>query len=400
MLDITQTINENHSVETLFSEFELILNEELGVSKILLFSLDDGEWSIRLCSGVKRDIAEAIDVERDLLQIRKIENLTLTENASLQHFDAVIPLYHKYKITGYLLVGDNDDLLHGISPTVRNLKFIQIVANVIIVHIENHKMQSRLLRQESLRRELEIASEIQAGLVPSDNELLKTSYTNVRSLYHPHLEVGGDYFDVIRLSPYSVGFCIADVSGKGMGAALIMSNFQAMVRTLFTSSISMKRLITELNRKVYENTTDDKYITCFVARYNMLTGRLSYVNAGHLPPIVYNSRSGELGELERGCIGIGMLDSIPGVEVGSVRIKKGMKMIAFTDGLIEVDNGNRIDQCLGQLRDMLRTSKSINETMDMIERMAEEYRKEKLVFDDISVLGIEFVKDSLLALPI
>ncbi|MBP5364691.1 MAG: SpoIIE family protein phosphatase [Bacteroidales bacterium] len=398
LLDVAQTINEDNSIEALMSEFETLIREELGVSKCLIFTLSHGKWQNILACGVSGHQKRAIDVERDLCSITSIRNITMDRMENLDGFDAVIPLYHKFKIIGYVVVGD-DDNEDGISPTIRNLKFIQILANLIIVFIENKKMQQELLRQESIKRELELASRIQAGLVPSDNELLKTSHTDVRSIYYPHAEVGGDYYDVIRLSPYSIGFCIADVSGKGIGASLLMSNFQAMVRALFTHRISLKKLVSELNKRVSQNTKNDKFITMFLARYNMVTGRLSYVNAGHLPPIVYNRERDQMIELERGCIGIGMLEEIPGLEVGHIRIHKGTRIIAFTDGLVEIDEGTRIRSSVERLKYFLRSTDNIADTMDKIKTMVHHYRDEGFIFDDVSVLGLEFVKKSLLTLP-
>jgi sigma-B regulation protein RsbU (phosphoserine phosphatase) len=395
LLDVAQTINENHSVEDLMQEFETLMREELGVSKILVYTLDEGRWNTILSCGVMREQENNIDVETDLIHIKKITSLGFEENSHLDGFDAVLPLYHNYKLTGYVLVGDNGTE-DGISPTIRNLKFIQILSNLIIVFIQNKKMQQKLIHQETIKKELEIAQGVQQNLVPSNQEIIPSSYVNIKSLYYPHLEVGGDYYDVIRLSRHSIGFCIADVSGKGIGAAILMSNFQAMVRALFNSHVSLKKLTAELNKRVSQNTTYDKFITLFIGRYNTITGKLSYINAGHLPPIVWNEKKKEMIELERGCIGLGMLDTIPGLEVGTVKISKGSKLIAFTDGLVEIDEGNRVQSSFDQLKKILRETSSIDETMEQIKNMVTQNKDEGLIFDDVSVLGIEFIKKSFL----
>lgn len=394
LLDVAQTINENHTIDDLMQEFETLMREELGVSKILVYTLDGGKWHSILSCGVSQQQMSNIDVEGDLLSIKKITTLGFDESETLRGFDAVLPLYHNYKITGYVLVGDNDTE-EGISPTIRNLKFIQILSNLIIVFIQNKKMQQKLIHQETIKKELEIAQGVQQNLVPSNDELVPSSYMSIKSLYYPHLEVGGDYYDVIRLSRNSIGFCIADVSGKGIGAAILMSNFQAMVRALFSSHISLKKLTAELNKRVSQNTTYDKFITLFIGRYNTVTGYLSYINAGHLPPIVWNERKKEMIELERGCIGLGMLDTIPGLEVGRVKINKGSRLIAFTDGLVEVDQGNRVQSSFDQLKKILRETEHIDDTMDCIKDMVRKNKEEGLIFDDVSVLGIEFIKKSL-----
>ena len=239
-----------------------------------------------------------------------------------------------------MLVGDRSEIEPGVSPTLRNLKFIQILCNLIVVFVEGKKVQEKLIKQQAMQGELRLASKIQAGLIPSDMELAVSSFTKVRSIYHPHQDVGGDYYDVIKLSPYMVGFCMADVSGKGISSALLMSNFQAMLRSLFTAHVPLEKLVRELNQMICRNVaSNDKFITCFIGRYNLITGRLSYVNAGHLAPIVHDIYTNEISELQEGCIALGMLDFIPTIEVGGKIISKGTRLVAFTDGLVELDQG-------------------------------------------------------------
>ncbi len=390
LLDVTQTINQKHSVEELMQEFETLLREELGVGRVIVYTRgEDNTWNQILACGVTQQQADSIDPETDLVGITKIENLALSEREKLLIFDAVIPLYHEFKLMGYVLVGDQE-LGDGVSPTLRNIKYIQILANLIIVFIENKKMQVRLLKQESLKHEFEIASQIQQSLVPKDSEMLSTSFLTVRSLYKPHHAVGGDYYDVLPLSPYSVGFCIADVSGKGMGAALLMSNFQAIVRSLFTANIPMSRLVKELNERLNYNSKNDKFITAFLGRYNKITGRLTYVNAGHLSPLLCAPGTDELRELETGSIALGMLDEMPTIEEESVRIRKGTKFVAFTDGLVEVDEGSRVRNSFQELKNIMKTTINIDEAMKRIDEMAERDKLNGFAFDDISVLGLEF----------
>jgi sigma-B regulation protein RsbU (phosphoserine phosphatase) len=111
---------------------------------------------------------------------------------------------------------------------------------------------------------------------------------------------------------------------------------------------------------------------------------------------VWNEKKKEMIELERGCIGLGMLDTIPGLEVGTVKISKGSKLIAFTDGLVEIDEGNRVQSSFDQLKKILRETSSIDETMEQIKNMVTQNKDEGLIFDDVSVLGIEFIKKSFL----
>lgn len=393
LLDVTQTINEDSTVEELMQEFEILLKEDLQVGKILVYTLADDTWKCILQSNVTEAQKEAIDIERDLKKITAIQSLGMDETSSIRGFDAVIPLRHKYHIMGYVLVGDSI-LGDGISPTLRNLKFIQVLSNLIIVAIENKKMQAKLLKQESLKQELALASRIQSGLIPPDGMLLQTGHTRARSYYHPHFQVGGDYFDIMQLSPRTVGFCMADVSGKGVAAALLMSNFQAMVRALFTATKSLKELVLELNRRVCQNTKGEKFITLFIGRYNSLTGHLTYVNAGHLPPLL--NRRGHVTELQSGSIGLGMLDELPGIDSGEVRIHKGDLLVTYTDGLVEIEEADGIGSNAEKLMAIMKKNMGIDQTMDEICELAEETISKGKSFDDTSVMAIEFTKDRVL----
>jgi phosphoserine phosphatase RsbU/P len=103
----------------------------------------------------------------------------------------------------------------------------------------------------------------------------KNDHIKVTGFYHPHYEVGGDYYDCLKLSDTKTGFCIADVSGKGISAAILMSNFQASFRALFTADIDLELLIHKLNSIVVVNAAGEKFITFFVARYDSCSNLLT-----------------------------------------------------------------------------------------------------------------------------
>ncbi len=390
LLDIAQTINQDHTVDDLLSEFEILLREELEVGKILVFTNSDGSWKNLLISGVSAKEVENIDVERDLLQFKSIENITLAPPAPLQGFDAVIPLFHRYRAIGYVLIGDIEEEQKGISPTIKHLKLIQIISNLIIVFIENKRMQEELLQQEALKKEMEVASRIQTQLIPSAEELPRNKKLSLHSFYHPHWGVGGDYYDMFSLSRTTLGFCVADVSGKGFAAALLMSNFQAVIRTLFTSGISLKKLVHQLNIRVNNSANNEKFITMFIGKYNLRTRRLTYVNAGHLPPLLFDRRKSQLTSLDKGCIGLGMLDVIPSIEVGKEVIPKNAKLMAFTDGLVELERDNEVQSGLMNMEKIITNKKSIEDNIEEAKELITTHIQSGAVFDDISLIGMEF----------
>jgi len=390
LLDLAQTINEDHSVDDLLSEFEILLREELEVGKVLVFTNSEGKWKNLLISGVSAEEVEKVDVERDLLQYKSIENITLAPPEPLQGFDAVIPLFHRYRAIGYVLIGDVEEEHHGISPTIKHLKLIQIISNLIIVFIENKRMQQTILEQEALKKEMEVASRIQTQLIPGPEDLPKHKKISLHSFYHPHWGVGGDYYDIFSLSSSSIGFCVADVSGKGIAAALLMSNFQAVIQTLFTSGIDLRKLVHQLNERVNSSANNEKFITMFIGKYNVRTRRLTYVNAGHLPPLLFDPKKMHLSTLEKGGIGLGMLDVIPSIEIGKVTIPKNAKLMAFTDGLIELERENEVQSGLTGIEKIITNGHNMEKNMEEVKQLVSKYIEAGAIFDDISLVGIEF----------
>jgi len=391
LLNLAQTINEDYGTDDLMLEFEKLLSEELEVGKILVFTFADGKWSNILKSGVSEQEANNIDVHRDLLQYTKLENITLDPPENLKGFDAIIPLVHRSEIIAYVLIGDVDEEITGISPTIKHLKLIQIIANLIIVFIENKRMHKVTIEQEAMKKELELASNIQTRLISGEQDLPKFKEMAIHTIYQPHLGVGGDYFDIISLSHNTMGFCIADVSGKGIGAALLMSNFQAFLRSLFTPNIGLKKLVKILNEKVNESTNNDQFITIFIGKYNFSTRRLTYVNAAHLPPLFYDIAKQKLSFLENGCIGLGMLDVIPKINQGQIVVPHKSKLIAFTDGLVEIESDDhQINIGMDSLIEAISNNDTITENIQQIRKIIDNNVTNDRFFDDISLIGIGF----------
>jgi sigma-B regulation protein RsbU (phosphoserine phosphatase) len=389
LLDISQAINENLSTEGLLRRYEKIIREDLGIGKVVLFSYNN-TWKCILSSGIRYELFQEIIVEHDLLHYREITNLTTMEHQKLASFDVVIPVFHKAMPLAYLLLGDIDEERDGISPVIKHLHFFQTLTNIIIVAIENKRLYNEHIHQESIRKEMELASRMQTNLIPNPDTLPNNEFLYVAAYYHPHFEVGGDYYDCFKISDNEYGFCIADVSGKGMSAALIMSNFQASLRALFTTQISISDLAIRLNSIVMTNTNGEKFITVFLAKYNTNSRQLSYINAGHIPP-AYLSESKEVLYLKEGCPGFGMLSEIPKINVGNLNITPGSKLLLCTDGLVEMENDKNVEFGFSEIERYMESEESMDSTIWKIIQRLNIYKGRNPFFDDISILGIKFL---------
>ena len=206
-----------------------------GRSSYLNFRVIPG--SVFLTEGFPKDV-ETIDVRRRLRGICDI--FCNASELGLEGVDIIVPVYNNNVHIAFVLIGDIEEEGEGMSPVLKHLNFIQTLSSIIIVAVENIRLFNESLRQEALKKELELAARMQKMLIPDNSQMPKNPKIVVNGFYFPHYEVGGDYYDCIRLSETKTGFCIADVSGKGISAAILMSNFQASLRALFTSDIELE----------------------------------------------------------------------------------------------------------------------------------------------------------------
>lgn len=340
LLDITLSINANLPVEELLAKYESILRDNLSIGKILIYKRSNS-WECILNGGFPEKF-ENIDVESHLLGITEI-SFDAAE-MGFDGIDIIIPVFNNNVHLAFVFIGDIEEEGEGMSPALKHLNFIQTFSSIIIVAIENIRLFRESLLQEALKKELELAARMQMMLIPDNSQMPRNPKIIVNGFYFPHYEVGGDYYDCLKLSGTKTGFCIADVSGKGISAAILMSNFQASLRALFTQDISLEALVNKLNSIVVVNAAGEKFLTFFVARYDHDTGIMEYLNAAHNPPVLYDTVTGEILHLQPSCVGIGMLDEIPNAQKFDLQIKNYSKIVCYTDGLSELkgDDGKDI----------------------------------------------------------
>lgn len=393
LLEFTLAINQNLSTEELLLKYEDLLRLKLNIGKVLMFANNKG-WDCVLASGISGEDYYNIDVEHELLQNTEITSAKIYTNPAINEFDIVIPIFNNKRALAFLMVGDIEEENDGLSPTIKHMQFIQTLTNIVIVAIENKRLFRNNLERERMSKEMELASEVQTMLVPDLSKFAGHPKICVEGFYLPHFEVGGDYYDIFKLSEEEIGFCIADVSGKGISAALLMSNFQANVRALFVSSIHLADVIRILNERIISSVNGEKFITLFIARFNVLNNELRYINAGHNPPIIFNRKTRESGYLNTGCIGLGMMDNIDKLAEGSLVLHNSTKLLCYTDGLIELEYNDKISSSLRTVEDCFCNNKTIRHSFkDMIQKLKIE-KSNPSIFDDITMLGLDFLIDT------
>jgi phosphoserine phosphatase RsbU/P len=214
-------------------------------------------------------------------------------------------------------------------------------------------------------RDLEEARQTQQRLLPA--QMPSVSGVDIHTAWLPASEVGGDYFDVIPLSDTSLALCIADVSGKGLAAALLMSNIQANVRAYARSDRQPQDVCAQLNRVVYDNTQDERFVTFFYAVFDVAHHTLTYTNAGHVPPILIRNDGSQQLLTEGGTV-LGLFPA-SGYEQASVFLNLRDRLVLLTDGITEASNpegeqfgdGGRIPDLLSRNRRL--TSEQLKDTL-------------------------------------
>jgi sigma-B regulation protein RsbU (phosphoserine phosphatase) len=332
LLEITRAVNSNMPITALARIYENILRAQLGVTKVALFIKEaDDKW-ICITPGELPGSILNYDVEVKFSLFTFTTSLAPLKDETLEGFDFLIPVVHNKTPIGFAVIGSFGN--NQSDTNEEKLKFIQTITNVVVFAQENKKLVKTQIDQLVMQKELKLAADMQNLLVPS--HLPNNERVEAAAYYKPHKNIGGDYYDFIEISEDEMAFCVSDISGKGIPAAILMANFQANLRALITQKYPLDEFITVLNRKVQEITKGEKFITLFIATYNYQTRKLTYVNAGHNPSILFSK--GEIQMLNDGCTILGMFDNLPAVSFGEAEIAPGSMLVNYTDGLSEASN--------------------------------------------------------------
>jgi sigma-B regulation protein RsbU (phosphoserine phosphatase) len=332
LLEITRAINKNTAIPVLVQMLEAILKSYLQIGKFRFLIEDDDSF---ICISKYGGTFEPVSVlHRICSELNKFKSPTVVSNHPdpiLKLYDYFIPIYQKNKPIAYALIGN-----FNTSPEMLNndLNFIQTLINVVVVALENKKLFKERLESERFHREMELAVEVQNMLVPL--RVHRDSAVEMDARYIPHQNIGGDYFDFIRLSEDEFVWCIADVSGKGISAALLMANFQASLHAWATVEDDLTNIVERLNKIVLNNTKGERFITLFLAKYNQKTRLLNYINAGHNPAVLYSK--GEAIHLKLGTTMIGVFDELPFINQGEIEVDPGSLIFNYTDGLTDYES--------------------------------------------------------------
>lgn len=300
------------------------------------------------------------------------------------HVIAILAVNCVVVLTSAAVIYHVDSLKSPFPDFLRHSWKFPFVANIVFAFsYEAYKVSTRRLRRhnQQLQRTIEVeiagreadavemqqAREIQQNLLPKN--IPQIPGFQIAGTWEPARAVGGDYYDVIQLTDTKAALCIADVSGKGISAALLMANVQAAVRAFATETVSPAEVCGRLNSVLCTNTATDKFVTMFYSVLDAPSGLLHFTNAGHLRPIVV-SHNGSVARLENDGALLGIFPEWR-YEVSTVRLATGDTLVLFTDGITEAEAANGEEFGEERLVDWLVSSRQLRSDILQLRLLAE-----------------------------
>ncbi len=306
------------------------------VSKFAVITFEDDEIHI-LDSKFDDDILKNELKSCDCEQITRSLN---TNDVKKEHpglsemgINIIVPMEVRGKTKGIVLLGER---INKQPYSESDIEFIYSVGSLAIISLENKRLFTEELEKRKLEEELDLAREIQQNLLPQSIP----SFTNfdIAAVNMSSKQVGGDYYDIIDLDGNKFCAAIADVSGKGAPASLLMANIQAFLQVICREGFPIEESTGIINDLISANTSDGRFITFFWAVFDNENRRMTYVNAGHNPPLLI--RDGNIIKLKSGGMILGVMETVIPYNSETVQLNKDDVLVLFTDGISEAMNNN------------------------------------------------------------
>ena len=340
-------ISRLNSLFELSKEFGLF-SESTKVARLLVYSVIGQflvqKFAVVSFEGKNLKILESKFPQDKLLNALKIYNTKLITNSitkkeietnytDLQKFgiELIVPMQLQGETKGLILLGKRGS---DSEYSEADIEYIYSVGSLAIVSIENQRLFKEALEKQKLEEDLEIAHDIQKNLLP--HKIPQFSNFDVVANTVFSKQVGGDYYDVITLDENNFSIAIADVSGKGVSAALMMANLQAFLKTICKQGMQIDEATGLINDLITENTTEGKFITFFWAIIENDSKQMLYVNAGHNHPLLI--RKGKIKKLDKGGIILGVMKTMIPYSSEKLQLEKDDVIVLFTDGVSEAMN--------------------------------------------------------------
>ena len=356
LFEIGKELNSTFEIDKVLNLLAYSIMGELMVKRCLIFLVENDKVVLALNKGFQgEDELKTINDPKFHSKLLAAEKSVLIEEEDESKFGlllkdlgiaAFFPMRIQNETKGVVVLGEK---ITNLKFNKDELNFLTTLGNLSMISVENARLFEETLEKQRLEKELQVAREIQRQLLP--DACPKIENFEIAAINISSLEVGGDYYDCIKLNDNKYVITIADVSGKGAPAALLMANLQASLHALVNTDLDIIEITYRINNLIYRNTGFDKFITFFFGVLDVKEKKFTTVNAGHNPPYLFHKdRSFQL--FETGGLILGMMPNIE-YESETISLKSGDCVVMFTDGVSEAMNGNeeefedkRIQECV------------------------------------------------------
>ena len=297
----------------------------------------------------------------DTLWMRNNLDRVSRELIDLADASVAVPFMEQQELFGFVLAGPKRS---GKPYTTPDAEVLELLGERSAAALRNIELYRDSLTKQKLEKEITLAAEIQRRLLPESPPRLRDS--ELVGALRTSMEVGGDFYDFVELPSGKIGIAVADVSGKGIPASMLMTTLQASFRAEASSEKSPAEILSALNGSLYERSEQSKFATFFYAVYDDETKILHYANGGSFPPIIL-SVDGHIGRLQRGGTIIG-IEADSSYHEGMVKLKRGDLVAVFTDGIIDQEDPQGQPFGESSLIEFLRNNLHLSLT-DIIEKL-------------------------------
>tara|TARA_R110000868_G_scaffold259361_9_gene517434 strand:+ start:32132 stop:33721 length:1590 start_codon:yes stop_codon:yes gene_type:complete len=353
--------------------------------RTFFFALDiQGKKTIVSISGVK----EAPDSDQldQLFKFEDVRHIDGTENCAFledNNIELVIGLRFQNNKIGLVGVGQRATK-EGYGDSEVN--FLQSLGNLALLTIQKTLLLEEQIEKERMEEELNLAKTIQRGLLP--DPIPHIEGFDIAAINVSSRQVGGDYFDLLKLEDDGHLIAIADVTGKGVPASLLMANLQSMLHALAPLDVSLEEASGRINDIIHDNTPSDKFITFFWGKISRDRKRFKFVNAGHNPPMLFRKNKTEPILLDEGGIILGAMPTLLPYESSEVEFQKGDLVVFFTDGVTEAMNPDQTEEYEeDRLIDCINKNREKNSS-EIMKAIIQDINKfsDNIQYDDITMI--------------
>ncbi|SRR5581483_9937085 len=360
LFEATRLLNSTLDLAELLELILKIAREEVKADRGTVFMVDRDEkelWSI-VASGLDHQeirvpfghgVVGKVAESGEIINVADAYDLEYFERSFDQKFGyrtrslLCLPIRHRSgEIVGVIELLNRQD---GVQFTADDVEFLTKLSAHIAMALENARLHRELLEKQRLERDLALARSIQRNLLPEAPPVVP-GY-DIAVVNEMCYDVGGDYYDFLSLGPQTLLLVIADVEGKGVASALVMSNLQATLRALIMHLHSLEVLALSLNDMICADTKSQKFLSIFLGLVDTRGNKLHYINAGHVPPLLIKGESGEYKRLEKGGMVVGMFPDAAFTR-GTEKLSAGDILVCCTDGIVEA--ANKQDEEFGDAR--------------------------------------------------